>query len=100
MSRRPHLRIVASNGARDAARAAAERDYRELASRVGLAVRYLFDCMLMPFRLIIAVWTFCIDFAIGFVRGVVRFFFAMFGLGLICSVVCAVGYVLLWPLFH
>ncbi|WP_367126923.1 hypothetical protein [Ralstonia sp. CP] len=100
MNQRPHLRLVASNSARDAARAAAERDYRELVRRIGRGGRYLFDCMLMPFRIVVAVWTFCIEVAIGVVRGVVRLFFAMVGLGLIVSVICAVGYVALWPLFH
>jgi len=100
MRRRPHLRIVANNQARDTARAAALRDYLELVRRAGRVGRYLFDCLLMPFRLIIAGWNFCIDVALAFVRGVIRFFFALFGLTIVLGVVSGVGYVLLWPLFH
>lgn len=100
MSHRPTLRVVANNRAHDVARAAAERDYRVIAARVVRAGRFMLDCMLLPFRVVFAIWNFAVNVGFGFFRGVVRFFVALFGLGLVLAVLCGVGRVVFWPLFH
>lgn len=98
--RRPVLRLVSDNTARHAARAAAERDYLALIHRLRYLAGYMLDCMAFPFRIIFAVWDFGLNVCLAFVRGTVRLFFAVVGLGLIASVACGVGYVLFYPLFH
>lgn len=98
--RRPVLRLVSDNTARPAVSAAIGRDHRALIHRLRYYAGYMLDCMTLPFRIIFAVWGFGLNVCLAFVRGTVRFFFALVGLGLISSVVCAVGYVLLYPLFH
>lgn len=87
MNHRPHLRVVVSNGDRNASTVQPGRDFAGLARNARHRLAYLVEfvvtawgVVVLPFRAAAAVWRFIVGMGTAIVSGFVSFAFACIGL--------------------
>ena len=87
MNHRSHLRVVVSNGDRNAVTVQPGRDFAALARKTRQRLAYLVEfvvtawgVVVLPFRAVAAVWRFIVGVGTAIVSGFISFAFACIGL--------------------